>query len=203
MSMDVRLIELSRLTEQDLKSLAVLHHSVMHTLLSHLGLPMVLRYYQIAQADPKVIGLCAISHAGNILGWAMGSPHPDKINAALRSPLPWFLLQISRVALTQPIVLWQLISTVLSSSSRTELKTGEIELTYIGVSSAQRGKGVGTKLLNAFIEASRSHGYHSVILSVETHNSPAISLYEKEGFKVIRTFAEGHYRRHRMELILA
>ena len=138
-----------------------------------------------------------------MLGWAMGSPYPDKINAALRSPLAWFLLQMIRVTLTRPLVFWQLVSTVLASSSQTELKTGDIELTYIGISSTQRGKGVGKKLLNAFIEASRSHGYQSVVLSVETDNSPAISLYEKEGFKVIRTFSEGHYRRHRMELILA
>jgi ribosomal protein S18 acetylase RimI-like enzyme len=201
--MPVRLIELPTLSNDEIKRLAVLHHSMMHTLLSDLGLPMVRRYYQIAQMDPAVIGLCVLSETNAILGWAMGSPHPDKINAALRSPLAWFLLQMSRVALTRPLVLWRLISTVLSSSSQAALKTGEIELTYIGVSSTQRGKGVGKKLLNAFIEASRSHGYHSVILSVETDNSPAISLYEKEGFKVIRTFSEGHYQRHRMELILA
>jgi ribosomal protein S18 acetylase RimI-like enzyme len=201
--MDVRLIELAKLSNDEIKRLAVLHHSVMQTLLSDLGLPMVQRYYQIAQKDPYVIGLCAPSATDDILGWAMGSPHPDKINAALRSPISWFLLQMARVTLTRPLILRQLISTVLVSSSQTELKTGEIELTYIGVSSTQRGKGVGKELLNAFIEASRAHGYHSVILSVETDNSAAISLYEKEGFKVIRTFSEGHYRRHRMELILA
>jgi ribosomal protein S18 acetylase RimI-like enzyme len=203
MSMDIRLIELSCLTDTDLKSLAVLHHSVMHTLLSDLGLPMILRYYQIAQADPQVIGLCAISPAGDVLGWAMGSPHPDRINAGLRSPFAWFVLQMVRVALIRPRVLWQLISSVSSAPSGSELKMNDIELTYIGVSSVQRGKGLGKKLLNAFIEASRSHGYHSVMLSVETENSLAISLYEKEGFKVIRTFSEGRYQRHRMELTLA
>jgi ribosomal protein S18 acetylase RimI-like enzyme len=201
--MDVRLIELAKLSDDEIKRLAVLHHSVMHTLLSDLGVPMVQRYYEIAQIDPDVIGLCALSETDDILGWTMGSPHPDKINAALRAPLSWFLLQMSRVALTRPLVLWQLISSVLFGPDRMKLKSGAIELTYIGVSSTQRGKGVGKKLLNAFIEACRSHGYHSVILSVETDNSPAISLYEKEGFKVIRTFSEGHYQRHRMELILA
>jgi ribosomal protein S18 acetylase RimI-like enzyme len=201
--MDVRLVELAKLSDDEIKRLAVLHHSVMHTLLSNLGLPIIQRYYQIAQMDSKVIGLCALSGTDDLLGWAMGSPHPDKINAALRSPLAWFLLQMSRVALIRPPVLWQLISTVLSGSSQAALRTGEIELTYIGVSSVERGKRVGRKLLHAFIEASRSHGYQSVVLSVETDNSPAISLYEKEGFKVIRTFSEGHYQRHRMELILA
>ena len=201
--MDYRLIEFSRLTGDDLKRLAVLHHSVMHTLLSDLGLPMVLRYYQIAQADPKVIGLCAVSASNDILGWAMGSAHPDRITAGLRSPLAWFVLHMSRVTFTRPPVLWQLISSVLTASDKSELKRGAIELTYIGVSSAQRGMGIGKKLLNAFIEASRSHGYQSVVLSVEKENLSAISLYEKEGFKVIKTFSEGRYQRHRMELTLA
>lgn len=201
--MDYHLIDLSQLKDDDIKRLAVLHQSVMHTLLSDLGLPMVLRYYQIAQADSKVIGLCAISGAGEILGWAMGSPHPDKINAQLRSPLAWFVLQMVRVAFTRPLVLWQLISSVLSTSSQTEIKKDALELTYIGVSSTQRGLGVGKKLLNAFIEASRSNGYRSVVLSVEKENLPAISLYEKEGFKVIKTLSEGRYQRYRMELMFA
>jgi GNAT superfamily N-acetyltransferase len=201
--MDVRLIELARLSDADLKRLGVLHHSVMQTLLSELGLPMVLRYYQAAKADPKVIGLCAFSDTGELLGWALGSPHPDKINASLRSPFGWFLLQMVRVALTRPLVLWQVISTVLFGSSPKELQLGAIELTYIGVSSTRRGRGVGKKLLNAFIKASRFHEYHVVVLSVETQNSQAISLYEQEGFRIVNTFAEGRYQRHRMELKLA
>jgi ribosomal protein S18 acetylase RimI-like enzyme len=201
--MDDRLIGFSQLTDDNLKRLAVLHHSVMHTLLSDLGLPLVLRYYQIAKADSKVIGLCAMSASGDILGWAMGSPHPDRINAQLRSPLAWFFLQIARVMVTRPAALWQLISSVLSASSQTDMKSGAVELTYIGVAPDQRGKGVGNKLLNDFVEASRSNGYHSVVLSVEKENSPAISLYEKTGFKVVKTFSEGRYQRHRMELMLA
>jgi ribosomal protein S18 acetylase RimI-like enzyme len=201
--MDDRLIEFSQLTDDDIKRLAVLHHSVMHTLLSDLGLPMVLRYYQIAKADSTVIGRCAISASGDLLGWAMGSPYPDRINAQLRSPLIWFFLQIVRVMLTRPALLWQLISSALSASSQTDMKRGGVELTYIGVAPDQRGRGLGNKLLNDFIEASRSNGYRSVVLSVEKENSPAITLYEKAGFKVVKTFSEGRYQRHRMELMLA
>lgn len=200
--MDDRLIEFSQLTDDGIQYLAVLHHSVMHTLLSDLGLPMVLRYYQIAQTDANVIGLCAVSSDSHMLGWAMGSPHPDRINARLRSPLAWFISQILRVMVTRPVVLWQLISSV-RSTSQTGLKSGAMELTYIGVASDQRGKGLGKRLLNAFIEASRSKGYHSIVLSVEKENLPAISLYENTGFKIVNTFSEGRYQRHRMELTLA
>jgi ribosomal protein S18 acetylase RimI-like enzyme len=201
--MDYRLIEFSQLTGDDIKHLAILHYSVMHTLLSDLGLPVVWRYYQIAQADPYVIGLGAVSPVGDMLGWAMGSPHPDRVSAGLRSPLSWFLFQMLRLTLTRPVVLWQLISSVLSSSKQAKIAKDALELTYIGVSSTQRGKGLGKTLLDAFIEASRAHGYRSVVLSVETENSPAVALYESAGFKIVNTLSEGRYHRHRMELTVA
>ena len=201
--MDYRLVRFSQLKDGDIKRLAVLHYSVMHTLLSDLGLPFIWRYYQIAQKDPKTVGFCAISDSGELLGWAIGSPHPDRITSQLRSPFAWFILQMLRVTMTRPVVLWQLISSVRSSSNPVEMKGDAIELTYIGVASRQQGRGLGKELLNTFTEASRTEGYRSVVLSVEQENSSAISLYEKAGFKIIKSFAEGRYQRYRMELPLA
>ena len=201
--MAYELLGLSQLDEDDIKRLAMLHHAVMHTLLSNLGLPMVLRYYQVARDDPAVIGLCAVSPSGEMLAWALGSPHPDLINSRLRTPLTWFLFQMLRLTLTRPFILWQLMSSVFNLSNRLYKESGAIELTYIGVASNQRGKGLGEDLLNSFIEASRSTGYRSIVLSVETDNKPAMALYEKMGFKILQTFSEGRYKRHRMELALA
>jgi|SRR5687767_6167000 len=200
--MDYTLVEFPQLDTDGINRLAALHHSVMQTLLSNLGLPVVLRYYQVAREERSVVGICAVSPSGEMLGWALGSPHPNLINSRVRTPLTWFLLQMLRLTLTRPLVLWQLVSSVLRSSGQPDLKSGAIELTYIGVASDQRGKGLGRKLLDAFIEASRMAGYHSVVLSVEMENMPAIALYEKAGFKIIQSFSEGHYQRHRMELVL-
>jgi ribosomal protein S18 acetylase RimI-like enzyme len=201
--MDYSLIELSQLTDTELQQLAVLHCSVMRSLLSDLGLPFILQYYRIARAERDALGFCARSASGDLLGWAMGSPYPDRINAQLRSPLTWFIVQMLRLTLTHPVVLWQLISSVLLASRQPDVRQGAIELTYIGVAAAQRGNGLGQKLLKTFVEASRSRGYRSVVLSVEKENFPAISLYEKSGFRVVATFREGRYRRQRMELALA
>ena len=200
--MDYEIISLSQLEADQLRQLAQLHHSVMHTLLADLGLPMVLRYYQIGRNDNSVVGICALDSSKKIIGWAMGSPHPDRINSELRTPLLWFAFQMLRVLVTRPLILLQLISSVLSSSAETEMKSDAIELTYIGVAANQRSKGLGKGLLNTFIETSREAGYRSVVLSVEKDNEPAIALYKKAGFKIIKTFSEGHYERHRMELIL-
>jgi len=68
--MEYELIPFSKLGDGQLKQLAQLHHSVMHTLLADLGLPMVLRYYQIARSDNFVVGICALnpSKKNNRLG---------------------------------------------------------------------------------------------------------------------------------------
>jgi ribosomal protein S18 acetylase RimI-like enzyme len=200
--MEYECISLSKLEDDQLKQLAQLHHSVMHTLLADLGLPMVLRYYQIARSDNSVVGICALDSSKKIIGWAMGSPHPARINSELRSPLLSFAFQMLQVLFTHPLILLQLVSTILSASSETEMKRDAIELTYIGVAANQRSKGLGKDLLNTFLETSREAGYRSVVLSVEKDNKAAIALYQKAGFKIIKTFSEGHYERHRMELIL-
>src|SRR5215207_1646992 len=200
--MEYECISLSKLEDDQLKQLAQLHRSVMHTLLSDLGLPVVLRYYQIARSDNSVVGICALDRSKKIIGWAMGSPHPDRINSELRSPLLWFAFQMLRVLVTRPLILLQLISSVLSSSAEAEMKSDAVELTYIGAAADQRGKGLGKDLLNAFIEMSRETDYRSVALSVEKDNEAAIALYQKAGFRITKTFSEGRYERHRMELIL-
>ena|SRR5688572_5409210 len=200
--MDVEFIPLSQLNEANVRQLAKLHHEVMHTLLSGVGLPMVLRYYQAACSDTSVISVCAINSSNQILGWAMGSPHPDRINSRLRTPFVWFMIQMLHLLLTRPLVLWQLISSVISSSSQQDMDRGSIELTYIGVASNQRDRGLGKVLLKEFIGAAKEKSYQSIVLSVETDNEPAIKLYEKSGFRTIKTYSEGRYQRHQMELIL-
>jgi len=54
-----------------------------------------------------------------------------------------------------------------------------------------RGKGVGSRLLEAGIAFAREHGAHKIALQMWPHNTGAQRLYEKYGFVV-----EGRLRRH-------
>ncbi len=197
---------LSSLPSSALPALADLHCATLPTLLADLGQPFILRYYQLAQQDPSVIALCAVSDPiyasqipSPILGYALGSPNPSALNARLRQPLDWFIGQMLRLALTRPAVLWQLAQSVSSASDENTLQPGQVELTYIGVAPSARGQGLGREMLNAFIEAAHNAGYTSVVLSVETDNPAALALYTKFGFHITKTFREGKYHRHRME----
>ena len=198
--MDFKIVPFAELDDVDLERITVAHHSVMKTLLTDLGLPIVLKYYQVAREESSVIGFGAFSQAGELLGWAVGSPRPDVLNLKLRKPLLWFTAHMVRLAFTHPIILSQIISSVLSTSINLALDESTLELTYIGVMPEQRGKGFGRELLNVFIEASHKAGYHFIELSVEVDNEPAIALYKRTGFQIVQTFSEGRYQRHRMEL---
>ena len=62
-----------------------------------------------------------------------------------------------------------------------------------------RGRGVGSALVAAAIEAARSKGLHKLSLDVFAHNAAAIALYHKFGF-VEEGRRVGQYRRSSGEL---
>jgi ribosomal protein S18 acetylase RimI-like enzyme len=195
-----QIIPVSQLNEKQIAELASLHYRVMHTLLSDLGLPMVEKYYQIACRDSTVIGFCALSETGHLLGWAIGSPKPEQLNRRLREVSFWFISQMLRVLMTRPQVMKQLLSSL--ESTALPMPADAIELTYLGVDLSARRQGVGRELLHMFTRAAQEAKYHMVVLSVESENRSAIALYTRAGFKIIDTFAEGSFHRHRMELTL-
>ncbi len=198
--MNFKIISLSYLNDNRINQLARLHHKEMESLLSDLGLPFVERYYQTARADSSVIGACALGVAGNPLGWGIGSPRPNQVNRRMREAWGWFIVQMLRVLLTNPKLIWQVF--VSSQTSSIAMKAGAVELTYIGVDSSARKQGLGSELLSAFIEAAREKKFRTVELSVDADNTAAIALYTRAGFETIASFKEGRFNRHRMELIL-
>ena len=64
------------------------------------------------------------------------------------------------------------------------------ELARIAVDSSWRRKGLGEKLLDAFIACVQARGARQVFLEVRESNAPAIALYEKRGFEKGRVRAK-------------
>ena len=69
----------------------------------------------------------------------------------------------------------------------------------MAVARAWRGRGVGSALIAAAIDAAREDGFHKLSLSVFAHNDAAIALYRKFGF-VEEGRRVKHYRRSSGEL---
>lgn len=58
----------------------------------------------------------------------------------------------------------------------------EGEITNVAVTSSARKKGVGNALINAIKEFAKQQNIQRIILEVRASNTPAITLYEKNGF---------------------
>lgn len=56
----------------------------------------------------------------------------------------------------------------------------------IGVTRSAQRRGLGTLLLRTLLEASDELGASAVLLEVRVDNGPAIALYERHGFTVLR-----------------
>lgn len=185
-----------------LQAVARLHQSTMHVLLTDLGYPFVLKYFQTASRDPDVIGFYALSKGSELKGFVVGSPRPGDINSELTKPIKWFLGQCISLLFTRPGVLFQAMISMLSLSRQTERTPYAIELVYVSVDPTARGYGLGRTLLQAFHEAGRAAGYERVRASQELDNQASIGLFASLGYRVIRKFREGRYHRQRLELIL-
>jgi ribosomal protein S18 acetylase RimI-like enzyme len=62
-----------------------------------------------------------------------------------------------------------------------------------------QGKGLGRALLNASIDALRVRQFQGLSLTVTSANTPAVHLYETEGFRVLRTFSAAVWDAKRLQ----
>ena len=74
---------------------------------------------------------------------------------------------------------------------------GELFLHKIMVHPVCRGRGIGTALMENALAGARV----PVLLTVDPQNEPAVSLYERFGFR-IRERIDGYYRPHEDRLIM-
>ncbi len=64
---------------------------------------------------------------------------------------------------------------------------GELVMDGIAVQAKARGKGVGSRLLEEIVKYAKEHEFNSVRLDVIDINPKAKKLYERKGFKAVKT----------------
>lgn len=185
-----------------LPRIAKLHIQVMKGLLTDLGYPFAHRYFEAVLADPKVLGFRAMSDTGELLGYIIGTPEPSALTSQLTKPFGWFIKQALKVLFSRPRVFFQMIASGLAIKGQMTDEADAIEFVYIGVDPKTRGMGVGRALQQTLMKASKDADYKRILLSIETWNDASIQLTITDGFKIKKTFREGGYHRHRMELML-
>lgn len=168
-------------------------------LLSKLGYPFVLRYFENAVKDENAFGFYAQDDETNeIMGFSLASPEPSALTAKLTEDKTWFVKNILKVIFTRPLAFLQMvISSVTIRGQMYEPNT--IECVYFTVDPKFRRRGLGRALQKALMDEGRKRGYKKIYASVETWNIASLKATQANGFKIIRTFREGIYHRHRLE----
>lgn len=168
-------------------------------LLSKLGYPFVLKYFENAIKDEKAFGFYAQNEeTKEIMGVSLASPKPSSLTSKLTEDKVWFIKNILNVFFTKPLVFFQmLISSVTIQNQMDEPNT--IECVYFTVDPTYRGQKLGRTLQKALMDEGRKRGYKKIYASVETKNIASLKATQANGFTIIKTFREGMYHRHRLE----
>jgi RimJ/RimL family protein N-acetyltransferase len=200
--MSYTIYPLKELKSEQLPEMATLHLDD-HGLLTQLGYPFVLRYFEIVLNDPNVVGVIAKDdQTGKIIGYNVASPQPAVLTSQLANDKFWFIKEILKVIFTRPAAFIQLIISSLAIKNQMEDETDAIESLYLTIDENYRGQKVGRTLQRGLFDEARKAGYKRIVGSIETWNEASIKMCQSNGFVIKRTFHEGKFIRHRVEKIL-
>ena len=182
-------------TSSDVRTVARLHSSaISEGFLSSLGDRFLIRLYSRILRSPH--GFLLVSDgpsrpeselAPHLTGFVAGSPEVGLLyrEFLLRDGLGVFLSSGVRMARALPRV----VETArygtrrdLGESDPDGAGEPETELLAMAVDDAARRQGVGTALVNSFMERARTTGSSSARVVVSAHNQSAIALYARAGF---------------------
>ncbi len=197
--MNYTLHDLTELDPIHLHRLAEIHMGD-RGLLSKLGFLFVLRYFEIAYKDPRVIGVYAQDDdTGELIGYGIASPEPESLTSQLTKDKSWFIKQIVKLLFTRPLVFIQLIISSIAIKGQMNNDAEAIECVYFSVDPKYRGQKIGRTLQKALMDGGRAAGYKKIFASIETWNTASLSATLANGFTIVKTFREGMYHRHRLE----
>ena len=167
-------------------------------LLSKLGYPFVLRYFEMAVKDKHAFGFYAQENeTGQIMGFSLASPEPSALTSNLTRDRGWFIKQILKVLFTRPLVFLQMV--ISSITIQGQMESEAIECVYFTVDPNFRGQKLGRTLQKALMDEGRKQGYKIIFASIETWNIASLKATQANGFTIAKTFHEGKYHRHRLE----
>jgi len=93
------------------------------------------------------------------------------------------------LAETSLVVVEEGTERLLGAALTSRVAAGVAHVTQVCVAPARQGQGLGRALMEAVLARLAASGYRGVSLTVTAENKPAIELYTKLGFQVIKGFS--------------
>jgi ribosomal protein S18 acetylase RimI-like enzyme len=192
---------IARLGKEHVREVARLHRTNLTGLLTRLGIPAITAFYAGCVRTSLAIGFVYLER-GLVRGFVLGSLRPaDLKQEALRKNPFDTLAGICLGIIRRPSSLVFLLKS-FRGPDEGAYDDDAPELTYVAVSSDNRGSGIGRQLVDAFTNEMRKSGLGAYELSVDDDNSAAISFYEGLGFVLCGRYREFGlwHRRYRLHI---
>jgi GNAT superfamily N-acetyltransferase len=189
----------SKFPREHLPALASLHLGD-HGLLSQLGYPFVLRYFEIAYENLRTLCVYAQDNeTGKFIGYNLAHPEPGELTNQLSRDRIWLFKELARVFIRNPRPVVQLLISNRTIKTQMKNESDAIESVYLTIDREYRGQKIGRTLQIHLINEARKAGYKRIVGSIETWNEASIRMCLSNGFVITRTFREGNFLRYRIE----
>ncbi|MBC7223703.1 MAG: GNAT family N-acetyltransferase [Anaerolineae bacterium] len=176
-------MEIRPLQPEDARDAAALHYQGQrHTFLGQMGVPFLTALYRELAVSPWGFGVVAVEE-GEIVGvataaWNTGRLFRDLLLRRWRRLLGPALAAVVR----RPSLLWKALETLSYPWKLGAAGRGSVELLFLGVDEAWRGRGIGGRLIAARVEECRRRGYAAVHCLVDVENEISTQMHLRRGF---------------------
>ena len=157
--------------------------------LSFLGPRFLRLYYESIVGYSGATGYVYVQD-GHVMGFVCGTVSPSRFYRYLLRTRWWrFALAALGATLKRPAIIPRLARAFLVPG-QTSRRTDAATLTSIAVDPTAQSKGIGAKLVRAFLEDMRARGVKYVDLTTDRHDNDKVNaFYQQQGFRCERTFA--------------
>jgi len=157
--------------------------------LTFLGPGFLMQMYRGIASDPVGIAFVA-ERGGTCCGFVAGTAEPAGFySRLLQRRFFQFGFHAALAVLRRPRVAPRLLRAFTRPKEAQEGGAGRAELMSLAVLPSSRGSGMGSRLIDAFMQRAEASGVHAVFLSTDAVDNDAVNaLYVRHGFAVCRTF---------------
>ena len=181
-------VEIRNAQEQDLCKVVSIHvRAFPGFLMTQLGEAFLLDYYKLVLRSQT--GISLVAHVLDVpVGFAVGYGDPEEFYSLLRKHKFRLAADVLPAVARNPRLLPRLLGS-LQKTRDTGRPMGFSELASLGVDPQYSGRGIGSSLVQAFLQAARERGARGVYLTTDARNNEGVNrFYVKLGFTRAKTF---------------
>lgn len=155
--------------------------------LTSLGVNFLKAYYISTIREPSSVAL-VILHANKVIGFATGTVNAKGYNVNLLM-INWRRFFLALLTVKHALKATLRLMMNLNKSGGSEIQHGSAELMSIAMDVNFKSSGFGELLLKKFEKEAKDNKCKAVTLTTDAiYNQKVISFYERNGFKILRTF---------------